>query len=163
MKRNRKYFIQLILAVTILVSCFSLFEACNKEEAPLTPTKLVREIFGRPDKVEDSGVISVEYDEPNCIIHYNFQPPGKAKYEEELGEELTPKIKKLFESTDSIESVQITIFGLSEDTYGNTGWNPTLYFELNRATYNSIDWGKFRRKDLLEEVQNLKWYRKESD
>jgi len=152
-----------ILIVTIVIICFCSFDACKKEEAPLTPTKLVREIFGRPEKVEDSGVISVEYAEPNYSIHYNFNPPGKSTYEEELGEELTTKIKKLFASDENIGNVEFTIFGLSTDTYGTTGWKPTLSFELDRATIESENWKKLDKKKMLETVKNLTWFRKETN
>lgn len=154
--------IPLPFIVFVLIFCLCSFDACKKEEAPLTPEKLVREIFGRPDKVEDSGVISVEYEQPNCVIHYNFYSPGKSKYEEELGAELTAKIKKLFESDENIGNVLITIFGPSTDSYGNYGWKPTLYFDLDRETFNSIDWKSFRKQNLLEAVKNLKWFRKDS-
>lgn len=160
MKAKRPKIIPLAISAAIVILCFSLFDACKKEEAPLTPEKLVRQIFGRPEKVEDSGVISVEYEQPDCIIHYNFYPPGKSKYEEELGSELTAKIKKLFESDADIGNAQITIFGLSTDTYGNYGWKPTLYFEMDRETFNNTDWKNFRKQNLLETVKNLKWYRK---
>lgn len=162
MKGKRTNLIHLALPAAVLILCFSLGDACKKEEAPLTPEKLVRQIFGRPEKIEDSGVIFVEYTQPDYVIHYNFYPPGKSKYEEELGNELTAKIKKLFESDENIGNAQITIFGLSTDTYGNYGWKPALYFEMDRETFNSIDWKNFRKKDLLEAVKNLKWFRKSS-
>jgi hypothetical protein len=160
MKKESIKIIPLVIVVSVVIFCLSLFDACKKEEVPLTPTKLVREIFGRPEKVEDSGVISVEYAETNYSIHYNFNPPGKSTYEEELGEELTTKIKKLFASDENIGNVEFTIFGLSTDTYGTTGWKPTLYFELDRATIESEDWKKLDKKNLLEAVKNLKWFRK---
>ncbi len=163
MKVNSTNRIPSVLIVTLVIFCLFLSEACKKEEAPLSPTKLVREIFGRPEKVEDSGVISVEYEKPNYVIHYNFYPSGKSTYEEELGEELAAKIKKLFESDETIGNVQMTIFGLSTDSYGNYGWKPTLYFEMDRETFNNTDWKKLRKKDLLEAVKNLKWFRKEGN
>lgn len=163
MKAKRIKIIPLVIIVAVVIFCLFLCNACKKEEAPLTPEKLVRKIFGRPEKVEDSGVISVEYEQPNCVIHYNFYPPGKSEYEEELGEELTTKIKKLFESDEGIGNVQITIFGLSTDTYGNYGWKPALYFEMDRETYNNTDWKKLRKKDLLEAVKNLKRLKKEGN
>lgn len=163
MKRDRKYFIQLILAVTIQFSCFCLFDACNKEEAPLTPTKLVREIFGRPENVEDSGVISVEYEKPDYVIQYNFNPTGKSKYEEELGKELTDKIERLFDKDKAASSIQMTIFGPATDSYGNYGWKPTLYFEVDRSTIESENWKRQDKKELLNSVKNLKWFRKETN
>ena len=163
MKVIRIKTIPIFASLTILIFCLCSFDACKKEEAPLRPTKLVREIFGRPESVEDSGVISVEYEEPDYVIHYNFNPPGKLKYEEELGEELTAKIKKLFDRDETAGNVKITIFGLSTDTYGNTGWKPKLYFELDRATVDSDEWKKLDKKNLLEAVNNLKWFRKETN
>jgi hypothetical protein len=145
----------------IVIFGLTFCDGTKKEEAPLSPENLVREIFGRPEKVEDSGVISVEYAEPDYVIHYNFYPPGKSGYEEELGEELTDKIKKLFESDEDIGNVQITIFGLLTDTYGNYGWKPALYFEMDRETFHNTDWKTLRKKDLLDAVKNLKWFRKE--
>lgn len=163
MNGKRINLIHLALPVAAVIIGLCLFDACKKEEAPLTPTKLVREVFGRPEKVEDSGIISVEYNEPDYVIHYNFNPPGKATYEEELGEELIARINKLFESDETAGSVQITIFGLSTDTYGNTGWKPTFYFEMDRATIESETWKKLDKKELLNAVKNLIWFRKETN
>jgi hypothetical protein len=154
--------IPLITIVSVMIISLCLCDGSKKDEAPLTPENLVREIFGRPEKVEDSGVISVEYTQPDYIIHYNFSPPGKSKYEEELGEELTAKIKKLFENDENIGNVEITVFGLSTDSYGNYGWKPTLSFEMDWETFNSTDWKNIGKKNLLEEVKNLKWFRKSS-
>ena len=155
--------ISIILSVASVIFCICLFDACKKEETPKTPTKLVREIFGRPEKVEDSGVISAEYEEPDYVIQYNFNPPGKSKYEEELGKELSAKIDRLFDKDKTAGSVQITIFALSKDTYGTTGWKPTLYFEVDRSTIESEDWKKLDKKELLSVVKNLKWFRKETN
>ena len=163
MKAEKIKIIPLLIVISVVIFGLTLFDTCKKEEAPLNPEKLVRKIFGRPDKFEDSGVISVEYKQPDCVIHYNFNHPGKSNYEEELGAELTAKIKKLFESDENIGNVLITIFGPSTDTYGNYGWKPTLYFEMDRETFHSIEWKNFRKKNLLEAVKNLKWFRKDID
>ena len=151
------------IGVAVVILSLSLCNGSKKVETPLAPEKLVREIFGRPEKVEDSGVISVEYTQPDYVIHYNFYPPGKSKYEEELGEELTAKIKKFFDSDQDVGNVQLTIFGLSTDSYGNYGWKPTLYFEMDRDTFKNTDWKKISKKDLLKAVNNLKWFRKETN
>jgi hypothetical protein len=155
--------IPLVITVSALIISLCFCDGSKKDEASLTPENLVREIFGRPEKVEDSGVISVEYTQPDYIIHYNFYPPGKSKYEEELGEELTAKIKKLFESDENIGNVEITVFGLSTDTYGNYGWKPALSFEMDRETFDSTDWKNLGKKNLLEAVKNLKWFRKQTN
>ncbi len=77
-------------------------------------------------------------------------------YEEELGEDLTSKIKKLFESDENTGNLQLTIFGPSTDAYGNYGWKPTLSFEIDRKTFDSIDWKSLHKKHLLEAAKNLK-------
>jgi len=66
----KKMAIKIIPVIIIVVSTFFylfLFNACKKKETLLNSPKLVRKIFGRPDKIEDSGVISVEYEPPNCV------------------------------------------------------------------------------------------------
>jgi hypothetical protein len=145
----------------VLILCF--LSVCKKEKDASNPKTLVWEIFGRPDKIEDSGAVLVEYEQPECVIHYNFYPRGKSKYEEELGAELTSKLKKLFERDDNIGNAVITIFGPSTDTYGRYGWKPVLSFEFDRETFNSIDWSDFVKQNLLDAVKNLKWYRKSVD
>lgn len=147
-----------MVASVVLVLCF--FGGCKKEKSVPNPKTLVWEIFGRPDKIEDSGVVLVEYEQPECVIHYNFYPRGKSKYKEELGAELTPRLKKLFKRDKNIENAVITIFGPFTDTYGRYGRKPVLSFEFGRETFNSIDWNDFVKQDLLEVVKNLRWYRK---
>lgn len=159
---NLNKIIGLTIIVTLIFLAVCISSVCKKEEAA-NPKMLAWDIFGRPEKIEDSGAVLVEYDPAECVIHYNFQPGGKSKYEEELGIELTPKLQKLFDMDKNIEDAFLTIFGPSTDTYGRYGWKPVLSFEFDRDMFNSIDWGKFARKDLLETVRNLKWYRKSSD
>jgi len=148
----------IMVASVVLMLCF--FSVCKKEKAISNPKTLVWKVFGRPDKIEDSGAVLVEFEQPECVIHYNFYPRGKLKYEEELGTELAPRLKKLFERGDSIGNALITIFGPSTDTYGKYGWKPVLSFEFDRGIFNSTDWSKFVKQNLLEVVKNLKWYRK---
>jgi hypothetical protein len=160
--KPNKIIVSIIMAASVvLILCF--FGVCKKDKAVSSPKTLVWEIFGRPDKIEDSGVVLVEYEQPECVIHYNFYPRGKSKYEEELGAELTSRLKKLFERDDNIGNAVITIFGPSTDTYGRYGWKPVLSFEFDRETFNSIDWSDFVKQNLLDAVKNLKWYRKSVD
>lgn len=157
--KPNKITISIIIAVSVvLMLCF--FSMCKKEKTVSNPKTLVWKIFGRPDKIEDSGVVLVEYKKPECVIHYNFYPRGKSKYKEELGAELAPRLKKLFERDENIGNAVMTIFGPSTDTYGRYGWKPVLSFEFDRETFNTIDWSKFVNQDLLEVAKNLKWYRK---
>jgi hypothetical protein len=157
--KPNKITISIIMSVSVvLMLCF--FSACKKEKSVSNPRTLVWKIFGRPDKIEDSGAVLVEYEKTECVIHYNFYPSGKLKYEEELGAELAPRLKKLFERDKNIGNALITIFGPSTDAYGRYGWNPVLSFEFDRGTFNSIDWSDFVKQDLLEIVINLKWHRK---
>ncbi len=149
-----------IVTVVSFVSILCFFGVCKKEKAVSNPKTLVWEIFGRPDKIEDSGAVLVEYEQPECVIHYNFYPRGKSKYKEELGAQLTPRLKKLFEKDDNIGNAVITVFGPSTDTYGRYGWKPVLSFEFDRETFNSIDWSDFVKHNLLDAVKNLKWYKK---
>lgn len=159
--RPNKIITSTIIAGSVfMIICF--LSVCKKKEAA-SPKTLVWDIFGRPSKIEDSGAVSVEYDPAECVIHYNFQPRGNASYEEELGTELAPKLKKLFERDENIEDAFLTIFGPSTDTYGRYGWKPILSFEFDRDTFNSIDWGSFGKKDLLNVAINLKWYRKSTN
>jgi len=148
----------IMIASVVLILCF--FGVCKKEKAFSSPRALIWEILGRPDKLEDSGAVSVKYEQPECVIHYNFYPRGKSKYEEALGTELTPKLKKVLEKDENIEKLSITIFGPSTDAYGRYGWKSVLSFEFDREIFNSIDWRSFVNKNLLDVVKNLKWYRK---
>jgi hypothetical protein len=158
-KNPNKMVVSIILAASAILAVWFL-GACKKEGNLPNPKTLIYDIFGRPDKIEDSGTVLVEYDPAECVIHYNFQPRGKGKYEEELGNELAPKLKKLFERDGNIEDAFLTIFGPSTDTYGRYGWQPVLSFEFDRDIFDSIDWGSFAKQDLLEVVKNPKWYRK---
>lgn len=159
MKPRKIILLAIIGASVVLV--LHLLGVFEKKDAPSTPGTSVWEIFGRPDRMEESGAVMVEYQQPDCIIHYNFYPRGKSEYEKELGLELASKLKKLFEKDERIGNVFVTIFGLFTDTYGNTGWKPVLYFEFDRETFNSISWNRLIKQDLLEVVKNLKWFRKD--
>lgn len=156
--RPEKIIVSMIILTSVfMIICF--LSVCKKEEAT-DPKMLVWDIFGRPEKMEDSGAVSVEYDPAECVIHYNFQPHEKANYEEELGTELAPKLKKLFEIDRNIEDAFLTIFGPATDTYGRYGWKPVLSFTFDRDIFDSIDRSSFSNRELLDVVKNLKWYRK---
>ncbi len=158
-KNPNKTIVSLILAFSAILAVW-LLGACKKEGNLPNPKTLVWDIFGRPEKIEDSGAVSVEYDPTECVIHYNFQPHEKANYEEELGAELAPKLKKLFEIDRNIEEAFLTIFGPATDTYGRYGWKPVLSFTFDRDIFDSIDRSSFSNRELLDVVKNLKWYRK---
>lgn len=134
-------------------------EKIKPSETPeISFKKAVRKIFSTPKKEKDSGVTQIIYSKDQCVIHYNYFPLGFFKYEEELGNDLSSKIKKLYE-TESIDKIYFLINGPFQDKYGNLSWKPIVAFDFDRELFNKINWKNFLNSDLLKVAKNVNWFR----
>ena len=84
---------------------------------------------------------------------------------------MTGKLKRLFESSENIGHVEITIFGPYTDTYGNYGWKPTLSFEMDREKKareevveinDGINEGNKILRDIFDKLGKLSAYKQKS-
>lgn len=141
-------------------------EAKKAKEASPPPSpetvfiKNMEKIFGKPKKIENSGVVSIQYGKTDSAMRYNFYPLGPFKHEDELGIHLAPKIKKLYETSEEFDSIVFVVHGPLQDSYGNIAWKPILSFEFDRSVYNRIVWEKFINQDLLKVAKNVEWFRR---
>lgn len=117
------------------------------------------EILGQPKDVDSSGAISVTNQPEGIKVKYHFYPLGMFKYEDELGVELSSKIKEIFQKHSDINNLIISVDGLFVDDYGDKEWEEVVSFEFDQTTYNKVNWSNFSEQNLLNISKNVVWKR----
>lgn len=110
------------------------------------------------EKIAPMGITKADSD---VVVLLYYRPPQSGKLEENISNDLSPKIKKFFDSYEKNEFIQKLICSVRipyEDSYGNKVWRPVLSFEFDKDTYKKINWKKFEATELFKYAQNIHWY-----
>lgn len=102
---------------TFIISLFCLLLVnCSLEEKKIhritsaeSFKAAVEDIFGLSKSEISSGIGHIQYSKDESIINYYFYPTGFFKFEDELGVDLAPKIKKLYEIGGEFDSITFLI------------------------------------------------------
>lgn len=124
------------------------------------PENLLKSVFGQPQNNNDNGMVDFQISGQEAIIHYHYFPVGITSYEEEVGFELSPKLKTLFETSNTFDEIIIVAYGPFSDVYGNITWKPMLSMEITREIINKINWDNFDERNLTKIAKNVKVFRK---
>jgi hypothetical protein len=151
-----------------IIELFCLFLiGCSLEEKDILPNTsaesfkaAVEDIFGLSKSELSSGIGRIQYSKDESVINYHFYPTGYFKFEDELGVDLAPKIKRLYEIGGEFDRITFLIKGYFEDKYGKGEWLPVLSFEFNKTIYYKVNWENFLKQNLLEVSENVKWFRR---
>lgn len=145
----------------LLIFLVFLFVGCGSDVDTSSPEALLKSVFSKPENDKDSGMTSFKISNSNseAVINYNYFPVGISSFQEELGVELTPKLKTLFEADNTFNKVTIIAYGPFEDNYGNITWKPMLSMEITREIINKINWDNFAKQNLIKVAQNVEIFR----
>jgi hypothetical protein len=158
-----------LLAVVLLVATFS--TVCKSKKAETTekvePAKKA-EVAEQPDTManlrtilgeaqEDRpGVDDIEKTDGGLIVYYRFIPKDANALQEELGEDLAPKIDKLYDTDKAVDVIQFVVAIPFVDETGGTTYKRQLSFVMNRKIFEETDWSGLLGRDFLKIVQDLK-------
>jgi hypothetical protein len=158
-----------LLALVVFLATFSTVckskkaETAEKAETPAktemaeTPDPMsgIRTILGEA-KEDYPGVQDIEQAGSELTVYYRFIPKDTNTLQEELGEDLAPKIKKLYETDTTVDVIRFVVsIPFSEET-GGTSFKRNLSFSMTRKVFVETDWIGLLSRDFLKIVLDLK-------
>ncbi len=162
-----RYFV--VLAVIVLLAGFS--TVCKSKQGEMTekvePTEKT-EMAETPDtmgnlkvilgeaKEDFPGVQDMEQTESELVIYYRFIPANPDALQQELGEDLAPKIKQIYETDKAADVIQFVVSIPFVDETGGTSYKRQLSFVMTRKIFDETDWSGLLSRDFLKAVQDLK-------
>jgi hypothetical protein len=158
-----------VLAVIVLLAAFSTVckgkkgemtekvEPTEKTEMAESPDTManLRTILGEA-KEDFPGVEDIEQTEGELIVYYRFIPENSDALQEELGEDLAPKIKQIYETDKTADIIQFVVSVPFVDETGGTSYKRQLSFVMTRKIFEETDWTGLLSRDFLKVVQDLK-------
>jgi hypothetical protein len=158
-----------LLAMVLLVGTFS--TVCKSKKAEMaektepaeqtamaeTPDTMatLRTILGEA-KEDFPGVQDIEQTESELVVYYRFIPKDPDALQEELGEDLAPKIKQIYETDKAADVMQFVVSIPFVDETGGTSYKRQLSFVMTRKIFIETDWIGLLSRDFLKVVQDLK-------
>lgn len=154
------------LAVIGLMAGFS--TVCKKKSADTadpanppavaqTPEQMasLRAILGEA-KEDYPGVQDIEKDGKDLVIYYRFIPKDTNTLQEELGEDLGPKIKKIYQTDKVVNVLRFNVSIPFTEESGTRGFKSQLSFAMTRKIFDETDWSGLLDRDFLKVVQDLR-------
>jgi hypothetical protein len=151
------------LAVIGLIAGVS--AACKKKSAETEgpssalqapePIANLRAILGEA-KEDYPGVQDIEQEGKALVIYYRFIPKDTNTLQEELGEDLAPKIKKIYQTEKAVDVLRFDVSIPFTEESGATGFKSQLSFAITRKIFDETDWSGLLDRDFLKIVQDLR-------
>jgi len=156
-------------AAVLLVASLSTVCKGKKAEAPAgAETAAQTEVAETPDqtaglrtilgeaKEDYPGVQDIEQEGGEFIVYYRFIPKDTNTLQEELGEDLAPKIRKIYETDKAVDILRFDVsIPFTEET-GVTNFKHQLSFTMTRKIFVETDWTGLLSRDFLKIVQDLR-------
>jgi hypothetical protein len=157
------------LAIVVLAVGFS--TVCKSKNADMTektasagPTEMaetpdtmatLRAILGEA-KEDFPGVQDIEQTGSELIVYYRFIPKDPDALQEELGEDLAPKIKQVYETDKTADVIHFDVSIPFVEETGGTSYKRQLSFVMTKKIFTETDWTGLLSRDFLKVVQDLK-------
>jgi len=107
-------------------------------------------------KEDYPGVQDIELTGSEFVIFYRFIPQDTNTLQEELGEDLAPKIRKIYESDKETDILHfVVLIPFTEET-GGTSFKRQLSFIMTRKIFVETDWAGLLSRDFLSIVKDLR-------
>jgi hypothetical protein len=101
-------------------------------------------------------VEDIEQTESELIVYYRFIPENPDALQEELGEDLAPKIKQIYETDKAANIIQFVVSIPFVDETGGKSYKRQLSFVMTKKIFEETDWTGLLSSDFLKVVQDLK-------
>lgn len=156
-------------AAVLLVASLSTVCKGKKAEPPVAAETTAQiEVAKTPDQVaglrtilgeakEDyPGVQDIEQEGSEFIVYYRFIPQDTNRLQEELGEDLAPKIRKIYETDKAIDVLRFDVSIPFTEEAGVTNFKHQLSFTMTKKIFAETDWTGLLGRDFLKIVQDLR-------
>ncbi len=146
-------------AVILLLAGFSV--ACKgKKAAPAaaeTPDTIssLRSILGEA-KEDYPGVQDIEQAGKEFTVYYRFVPKDTNTLQEELGDDLAPKIRKIYDTDKVVDVLRFVVLIPFTEEAGGGGFKRQLSFAMTRKIFVETDWTGLLSQEFLKVVEDLK-------
>jgi hypothetical protein len=118
-------------------------------------TSTLRTILGEA-KEDLPGVQDIEQSGSDLVVYYRFIPKDTNALQEELGEDLAPKIRKIYETDPAIDILRFDVSIPFTEEPGATNFKSQLSFAMTRKIFHETDWTGVLDRDFLKIVQDLR-------
>lgn len=132
-------------------------EEAEKEEKGVTEVlsleKLIP-IFGESTQTQ-SGIADLSQSQEELLISYNLYLVDMSNFDEEIGEDLAPKIQKFYGVFKTPERLAFRVYVPDS---GEVPWKQYLFFAVTRKLVEQTDWTNLLATDFLRVVEEVKYY-----
>ncbi len=156
MARNR-----LFVSAFIVLAALSGLAACQGKSggdaAPVVAETLnVETLTSVLGKAEDaaSGVLDVTGGATEVIVTYRYYDLDLKNYDEDMVNEMTPKIEALYKKFKSLDRVVFHVITNNPITLGE--WKPFVNFTLTRKIVQEIQWSGILARDFFKNIIEVK-------
>jgi hypothetical protein len=128
----------LLLFVGLLV-----FGSCGKEEsAATTPEALAISVWGQAESEDDSGILSLSFENGVLAVWYQYFPWDGEKALPEAEREIAELLEKVFAAFPGVREIRAFVSLPLDDVYGKRTW-VWVYADMTNATYAKVNWDNF--------------------
>lgn len=145
-----KLFRTAIIATSLIVVAL-LLAGCASTN---TPEAIARSIFGTQEGGERSGITALKYDKGTAVVDYRFVPTNSKGYLRELGQDLTPKLRKLFTYGKTFKKVTVIAYAPFKSK-GGVKWEPMLAMDCGPQTIKKLESDGLSDADLVRAADNV--------
>lgn len=155
----------LFIGAAVILLLAGGFVACKgkaEKPAPAAPAAVtpdtvssLRSILGEA-KEDIPGVENIEQSGKDYIVYYRFIPENKDTLNEELGEDLAPKVRKIYDTDKAVNVLRFVISVPFTEETGGGGFKRELSFAMTRKIFEETDWDGFLDREFLKSVEDLK-------
>jgi hypothetical protein len=166
--RNLSHLFVLLAMVLLVAASLTVCKGKNAETTETTEPAKQEETAEAPDtmatlrtilgeaKEDYPGVEDIEQSGTELVIYYRFIPQDADALQEELGEDLAPKIKQIYETDKAADVLHFEVSIPFVDETGGTAYKRQLSFIMTRKIFDETDWTGLLARDFLKAVQDLK-------
>lgn len=124
MKRFLKFLGALVGGLIVILVVIALINP-----GPADPADVARRVFGTPGGDRSSGLAEVTVSGNEVTLHYRLFALGAKPFEEELGIDLAPKLRRFFREAEGMRYATVLVLAPYESQGGIT-WLPKLSFRI---------------------------------
>lgn len=131
--------------------------AAEKEEKRATEILSVEKlipIFGESTGT-NSGISDLSQSQGELLISYNLYIADMSNFDEEIGEDLAPKIQKFYEELRTPDRVAFRVYVPDS---GEEPWRQYVFFVVTRKLVEQTEWTNLLAIEFLRVVENVKYY-----
>ena len=159
---KNKMFISISCSLLLIFFMMTFFTGCKqavkekeKNYLRIIPVSEIYSIFGQA-KGTKSGVLDILQSVGEVTISYGFYPKDISNFDNEIGLELTPKIKDFYKKEEKVDKAIFIVFIPSP--VRPSGWKPFVSFLITRELVQKTAWINMLDTELLDLAIEVKYF-----